>query len=58
MLEGFLNSDEYKSMNKSSEDTIFDFYKGLLGRETLEVLGRVDKFGCGTFFRLKMVLKS
>ena len=33
MLEGFLNSDKYKSMNKSSEDTIFDFYKGLLGRE-------------------------
>ena len=32
MLEGFLNSDEYKAMGKSPEDTILDFYEGLLGR--------------------------
>ncbi len=32
MLEGFLNSEEYKAMGKSAEDTIHDFYKGLLGR--------------------------
>ena len=32
MLEGFLNSDEYKAMGKSASDTILDFYEGLLGR--------------------------
>ena len=32
MLEGFLNSEEYKAMGKSAEDTISDFYNGLLGR--------------------------
>lgn len=32
ILEGFLNSQEYLSMNKSPSDTILDFYWGFLGR--------------------------
>lgn len=49
MLEGFLNSDEYKAMGKSASDTIIDFYKGLLGRsgEAFEYQYWMDKYNSG-----------
>lgn len=49
MLEGFLNSDEYKAMGKSASDTILDFYEGLLGRSA-EIAGYqywMDKYHNG-----------
>lgn len=49
MLEGFLNSDEYKAMGKSVSDTIIDFYEGLLGRsgEAFEYQYWMDKYNSG-----------
>lgn len=49
MLEGFLNSDEYKALGKSASDTILDFYEGLLGRpaETAGYQYWMDKYNSG-----------
>ena len=49
MLEGFLNSDEYKALGKSASDTILDFYQGLLGRpaETAGYQYWMDQYNSG-----------